>query len=70
LPQTYSDPITARIESEKKDRAVLKDIKRGEYPVKKTSKKINLDVKKIQELIEKAKKEKASRAKGGIAGVL
>ena len=70
LPQTYSDPITARIESEKKDRAVLKDIKRAEYPVKKTSKKMNLDVKKIQELIEKAKKEKENRAKGGIAGVL
>jgi hypothetical protein len=70
LPQKYPDPITARIESEKKDRAVLKDIKRVEYPVKKNSKKIDLDVKKIQELIEKAKKEKASRAKGGIAGVL
>ena len=70
LPQTYSDPITARIESEKKDRAVLKDIQRGEYPLKKEGKKIDLDVEKIKQLIDQRKKEKAKRAKGGIAGVL
>jgi len=70
LPQTYSDPITARIESEKKDRAVLKDIQRGEYPLKKTGKNIDLDVEKVKQLIDQQKKEKAKRAKGGIAGVL
>jgi hypothetical protein len=70
LPQKYPDPITARIESEKKDRAVLKDIQRGEYPLKKTGKNIDLDVEKIKQLIDQRKKEKANRAKGGIAGVL
>jgi len=70
LPQKYSDPVTARIESEKKDRAVLKDIQRGEYPLKKTGKNIDLDVEKIKQLIDQRKKEKANRAKGGIAGVL
>jgi len=70
LPQTYSDPITARIESEKKDRAVLKDIQRGEYPLKKTGKNIDLDVEKVKQLIDQRKQEKAKRAKGGIAGVL
>jgi hypothetical protein len=70
LPQKYSDPVTARIESEKKDRAVLKDIQRGEYPLKKTGKNIDLDVEKIKQLIDQRKKEQAKRAKGGIAGVL
>jgi hypothetical protein len=70
LPQKYSDPVTARIESEKADRAVLKDIQRGEYPLKKEGKKIDLDVEKIKQLIDQRKKEKAKRAKGGIAGVL
>ena len=70
LPQKYGDPVTARIESEKKDRAVLKDIQRGEYPLKKTGKNIDLDVEKIKQLIDQRKQEKAKRAKGGIAGVL
>ena len=70
LPQKYPDPITARIESEKKDRAVLKDIQRGEYPLKKTGKNIDLDVEKIKQLIDQRKKEKKKLAKGGIAGVL
>ena len=70
LPQKYSDPVTARIESEKKDRAVLKDIQRGEYPLKKTGKNIDLDVEKIKKLIDQRKQEKKKLAKGGIAGVL
>jgi len=70
LPKRYPDPVTARIESEKADRAVLKDIQRGEYPIKKEGKKIDLDVEKIKQLIDQRKQEKAKRAKGGIAGVL
>jgi hypothetical protein len=70
LPQKYSDPVTARIESEKKDRAVLKDIQRGEYPLKKTGKNIDLDVEKIKKLIDQRKKDQKKLAKGGIAGVL
>ena len=69
-PQQYGDPVTARIESEKKDRAVLKDIQRGEYPLKKTGKNIDLDVEKIKKLIDQRKQEKKKLAKGGIAGVL
>ena len=70
LPQKYSDPVTARIESEKKDRAVLKDIQRGEYPLKKTGKNIDLDVEKIKKLIDQRKQDQKKLAKGGIAGVL
>ena len=70
LPQKYGDPVTARIESEKKDRAVLKDIQRGEYPLKKTGKNIDLDVEKVKQLIDQRKQEKKKLAKGGIAGVL
>jgi len=58
LPQKYGDPVTARIESEKKDRAVLKDIQRGEYPLKKTGKNIDLDVEKVKQLIDQRKQEK------------
>ena len=39
-------------------------------PVKKTNNSIDLDVEAIKKLIEKKKKEKQKRAKGGIAGVL
>jgi len=70
IPKRYPDPFTARIESDKADRAILKDIQRGEYPLKKTGKNIDLDVEKIKQLIEKSKKEKIKKAKGGIAGVL
>jgi hypothetical protein len=49
---------------------VLKDIQRGEYPLKKTGKNIDLDVEKIKQLIDQRKKEKKKLAKGGIAGVL
>ena len=70
MPKRYPDPVTARIESDKADRAVLKDIQRGEYPLKKTGKNIDLDVEKIKQLIDQRKKEKVKRAKGGIAGVL
>src|SRR5210317_2200632 len=70
LPKRYPDPVTARIESEKADRAVLKDIQRGEYPLKKTGKNIDLDVEKIKKLIDQRKKDQKKLAKGGIAGVL
>lgn len=69
--KTYPDPITARIETEKDEAADFRDFKKtSQYPIKKTSKKIDLDVDKIQELINKRKEEKAKKAKGGIAGVL
>ena len=69
--KSYPDPITARIETEKDEAADFRDFKKtSQYPIKKTSKKIDLDVDKIQELINKRKEEKAKKAKGGIAGVL
>ena len=40
------------------------------FPIKKDGDKIDLDVEQIQKLIDQRKKEKAKRAKGGIAGVL
>ena len=70
MPKRYPDPVTARIESDKADRAVLKDIQRGEYPLKKTGKNIDLDVEKIKKLIDQRKKDQKKLAKGGIAGVL
>lgn len=69
--KTYPDPITARIETEKEEAAqVRENRKTSQYPIKKTRKKIDLDVDKIQELINRQKEEKAKKAKGGIAGVL
>ena len=41
-----------------------------DIPIKKEGDKLDLDIEKIKKLIEKRKKEKAKRAKGGIAGVL
>ena len=40
------------------------------YPIKKQGDKIDLDVAKIEQLIDQRKKEKKKLAKGGIAGVL
>ena len=41
-----------------------------DIPIKKEGDKLDLDIEKIKKLIEKRKKEKVKRAKGGIAGVL
>jgi|9_EtaG_2_1085328.scaffolds.fasta_scaffold21493_2 hypothetical protein len=41
-----------------------------DIPIKKEGDKLDLDIEKIKKLIENRKKEKAKRAKGGIAGVL
>ena len=40
------------------------------YPIKKQGDKIDLDVAKIEQLVDQRKKEKKKLAKGGIAGVL
>ena len=69
--KSYPDPITARIETEKEEAAQVRDNKKtGQYPVKKTRKNLDLDIQKIQDLIDKQKEEKEKKARGGIAGVL
>ena len=71
LPEKfYDNPFDAREAGDLEDRAMYRDMAKTDIPVKKTNNSIDLDVEAIKKLIEKKKKEKAKRAKGGIAGVL
>jgi hypothetical protein len=71
LPERlYDNPFDAREAGDKEDRAMYRDMEKTNIPVKKTNNSIDLDVEAIKKLIEKRKKEKQKRAKGGIAGVL
>jgi len=71
LPEKlYDNPFDAREAGDKEDRAMYRDMEKTNIPVKKTNNSIDLDVEAIKKLIEKKKKEKEKRAKGGIAGVL
>ena len=70
IPKKYPDPVTARLETDKAEAAMQRDIQKTKYPIKKDDKKIDLDIEAIRKLIEKRKKEAEKKAKGGIAGVL
>jgi hypothetical protein len=70
IPKSYPDPVTARLETDKAEAAMQRDIQKTKYPIKKDDKKIDLDIEAIRKLIEKRKKEAEKKAKGGIAGVL
>jgi len=70
IPPKYPDPVTARLETDKAEAAMQRDIQKTKYPIKKDDKKIDLDIEAIRKLIEKRKKEAEKKAKGGIAGVL
>jgi len=71
LPEKlYDNPFDAREAGDKEDRAMYRDMEKTNIPVKKTNNSIDLDVEAIKKLLDKAKKEKQKRAKGGIAGVL
>jgi hypothetical protein len=70
IPKRYPDPVTARLETDKAEAAMQRDIQKTKYPIKKDDKKIDLDIEAIRKLIEKRKKEAEKKAKGGIAGVL
>ena len=70
IPKRYPDPVTARLETDKAEAAMQRDIQKTKYPIKKDGKKLDLDVEAIRELIKQRKKEAEKKAKGGIAGVL
>jgi len=70
ISKKYPDPVTARLETDKAEAAMQRDIQKTKYPIKKDDKKIDLDIEAIRKLIEKRKKEAEKKAKGGIAGVL
>lgn len=66
----YPDPVTARLETDKAEAAMQRDIQKTKYPIKKDDKKIDLDIEAIRKLIKQRKEEAEKKAKGGIAGVL
>jgi hypothetical protein len=70
LPEKgYKTPFEAREAGDLEDRARYREIQ-SVKDKKGKSKPFTMDTEKIKQLIEKAKKEKEKKAKGGIAGVL
>jgi len=69
IPKRYSDPITARLETEKEEAAMKREIKSIDDK-KGKPKPFKMDEEKIKKLIKQRKEEQEKLAKGGIAGVL
>ena len=71
IPKRYSDPVTARLETDKEEAAMKREqASVADKKGKSKSKPFTMDPEKLKQLIEKAKQEKEKLAKGGIAGVL
>ncbi|MEK9779714.1 MAG: hypothetical protein VW448_06160 [Gammaproteobacteria bacterium] len=68
IEKRYPTPVAARRAGDLEDAARNRDIEKVKTHSK--PKPFKMDSDKIKELIEKRKKEKTKRAKGGIAGVL